>query len=526
MKRATLKSLAALAFLLAVGCAPDRTMLVVRVQSNLSVPDAMDTVRVVVTHAGKEIQNLPFPLTGGLHKLPLQVGLLSPSGGGTDVAITVTGVLARVPVVSEIAITSFIKGKSLVLDMYLAAECVNFDCKDPTKTCTVGQVCIAKNRSASTLPVFDAHPPKDAGADKPPGKDGAAGTGAAGTGATDASDATAAGGAGGGTTDAADAKVEVTPEAPAEVAPEVPACVPTTENCFNDRDDDCDGKSDCADPDCVPTAVCVPRPSGTVGTTVDGAAACPAGFTASTPLEGGLTAGNSCASGCRCGAGTTNCSANLYTHLDAASCADNFGGNKVYTMSTTDPDLCPIPDTNTTNVYGARLDPWFVQTSGCAPTGAPVKPTPVWGKATKFCAADRFNAGMANGCAAGSVCMPRAAAGRSCLMLDAVGTCPAGAAADTWYTGFSDGRTCALCTCTMAGASCDSLVVQMGSDYSCGVDYADIKGGKATCATQSFGVYVPGYQIVGTPTPPTCTPTSSVTGFLTPTGGRTVCCLP
>jgi hypothetical protein len=187
--------------------------------------------------------------------------------------------------------------------------------------------------------------------------------------------------------------------------------------------------------------------------------------------------------------------------------------------------MCPIPDTNTSNVFGARLTPWTVTTTGCAASGTPVKPPPIWGKSTKFCAAEKFNAGAGNGCAVGQVCMPRGAAGRSCVLLDAMGQCPAGAAADTLYTGLDDARTCTACSCAKQ-ATCDNLYVKFGSDYSCGVDYGHIKGGMATCATQMYGIYVPGYQLVGTPAPPTCTPTSTVTGTLTPTGARTVCCLP
>jgi hypothetical protein len=110
-------------------------------------------------------------------------------------------------------------------------------------------------------------------------------------------------------------------------------------------------------------------------------------------------------------------------------------------------------------------------------------------------------------------------------LLDTAAACPAGATADQLYTGFTDTRTCAACSCTRT-ASCDNLYVKFGSDYSCGVDYGHIKGGMATCATQQFGIYVPGYEIVGTPAPPTCAPTSAVAGALTPTGARTICCLP
>jgi hypothetical protein len=500
---------------LACACGPDRTMLVVRVQSNLAVPSALDTVRLLVRHSGKDIQNVPFPLTGNTRTLPLELGLLSPSGGGMDVGITVVGERGGKEVVSEKAITSFVKGKSLVIDMYLAAECVAYDCMDPNKTCTVGQVCIDIQRVASTLPEFVPHGKTDAGAGVDAKDGGGAGTtGAAGTGA---------GGAAGEPVDAAKPDAS---DGPVEVAPEVPACVPKTEDCFNGADDDCDGKPDCADTDCTPTAVCVPRPSGAVGTTVDGAGACPAGFGAGpTQLNGGLTAAATC-SGCACGTGTTSCKADLYTQLTQATCGNNTGGKLVYSISTEDPDPCPIPDTNTSNVYGARLTPWAVTTAGCPASGTPVKPAAVWGKSTKFCAAEKFNAAAGNGCGTGQVCMPRAAAGRSCVLLDAGGSCPAGAAADMLYTGFTDTRTCAACSCTKTGASCDNLYVKVGSDYSCGVDYGHLKGGMASCVGQQYGIYVPGYELVGTPVPPTCTPTSAVAGALTPTGARTICCMP
>jgi hypothetical protein len=535
----------------ALACAPERTMLVVRVQSNLDVPDALDTVRVVVKHAGKEIQNLPFPLVNGTHKLPLEVGLLSPSGGGTGVGITVTGVKGQTAVVSEDAVTSFIKGKSLVLEMYLAAECVAFDCNDPTKTCTRGQVCIDRTRPPETLPIFEAeaHPNMDAsttvdaksdraeggaagggaggggaGGDTDAGADaaGGAGTGGAGTGSGGAG-GSGAGGVGGADAggDASDARIEV--------APEVPACVPVTEDCFNGKDDDCDGKPDCADPDCMPTTICVPRPSGTVGVTVDPTVNCPVGFGGgATSLGSGPTAGSACTGCGGCGTGKTDCKANLYTQTTQAACAQNTGGKFVYQMSTLDSDACPIPDTNTTNVYGARLDPWAVSpTCSAGPTGTPVAPKPIFGKAVKFCSSEKMDAAATNGCMAGFVCMPKPATGKSCAMLDAVSQCPAGTNADTLYTGITDARTCSACSCSTAGATCDNIYVKMGSDYSCmNVDTGHIKGGLATCATQQFGVYVPGYEIVGTPTPPSCAPSSTASGTLSPTGGRTVCCLP
>ena len=96
------------------------------------------------------------------------------------------------------------------------------------------------------------------------------------------------------------------------------------------------------------------------------------------------------------------------------------------------------------------------------------------------------------------------------------------------YGGLQDNRACGACTCDVQGASCDPLVVQMGSDYGCGIDTADVKGGARVCTTTqpTSGVYVPGYHLVGAPTNGTCKPASALTGTIVPTGGRSLCCLP
>jgi hypothetical protein len=482
------------------GCGRPRTMLVVEVQSNLSVPDALDEVRVVVTHAGKQIQNLPFSLAGGTRRLPLRVGLLSPSGGGTEVSVTVTGLRARGTVVAEDAITSFIEGKSLLLEMFLASECAAYDCKDPNKTCTVGPVCIDKHRPAAALPVFQAH--ADGGLETI-GRDAAV-----------------------------EAIAEVRAEAPpadvgGEAAAEVPSCVPTgAEDCFNGRDDDCNGAADCADSACAPVAVCVPAPAGAVGTTVT-TTTCPAGFAAATSgvLNSGLSGGAGC-TGCACGAGTVaSCSATVSLYTDQTSCQAAVPQLQ-FKISTVDPDMCPIPYMQG-QVYGGALSAWAVSTGGCQPSGAPARTTPMWAASTHFCAAEKVGP---TGCAAGSVCMARPA-GKACVLLDgAAATCPAGTAPPTpaaLYTGFSDLRTCGACACTAAGQSCDGVSVHFGSDYSCGVDYGTLTASSKNCLPNNpNGIYVPGFYLKGAPTPPSCAPSSAVSGALTPTGPRTLCCLP
>ncbi|HVU52542.1 MAG TPA: hypothetical protein VHL80_17805 [Polyangia bacterium] len=525
----------------AAACAPERTMLVVRVESDIAVPDAMDRVRVVVVHAGKQLQSLPFSLAPGqpgAYTLPIEVGLVSPSGGGDGVEIDVSGSLGQQFVVGQDAITSFVRGRSLVLDMFLAADCVGFVCPDLEQTCTKGQRCVDKARVASTLPPFDPHDAAPEGARRGDGGlgSGAAGSADAGGGGAGGLGGGGAGGAAGGSAGRAsgpDASVDAR-----DAAPELkPGCTPAPEDCFNGLDDDCDGLNDCADPDCAPTAVCVPRPSGTVGTVVGAADLCPKGFApndnGATPYGLTIGSGGTTCSGCQCAqtVSTTSCSAALTTYTSTADCQAATNGKDVLTVSSTTADPCPVPDTSTTNVFGAALSAWTVTSASCGPTGTPVRPTASFATSTGFCqAATVLQANPNTGCVAGSVCMRRPPAGNpSCVLLVDASACPAGTKTSAVvYAGLQDDRACGACTCDVQGASCDALVVQMGSDYGCGLDTADLKGGARVCTTAqpTSGVYAPGYHLSGVPTNGACKPTSALTGSVTATGGRSLCCLP
>jgi hypothetical protein len=440
----------------------------------------MDSVRVVVAHAGKTLQSLPFTLRDGPSSLPIDVGLLSSSGGGADVEVDVSGFLGSTFVVSQDAVTSFVRGESLLLEMFLAADCVAFQCPDPNQTCTKGQVCISKTRIPSALPAFEAHPPDAAPSEAGDARDDAPADGAGGT----------AGGAAGGTgtagASAPDASVEAPADAPRDRAAEstlevAPDCVPVPENCFNGIDDDCDGLSDCADPDCVPIAACVPRPSGNVGTIVGATDACPKGFAAlndnATPFGLTIDPGGVACNGCQCAQVTskTSCAATITTYTSTADCQAATNGKNVLTISTTSTDPCPVPDTGATNVFGAALSAWTVTSADCGPTGTPIRPMASFAASTGFCpAATLAPPTLDSGCAAGSVCMRRPPAGDAmCVLLADASACPAGTkGGGVLYAGLTDARTCAPCSCSVAGASCDKLDVQMGSAGGCSLETA------------------------------------------------------
>jgi hypothetical protein len=310
-----------------------------------------------------------------------------------------------------------------------------------------------------------------------------------------------------------------------------PGCVIQTEDCYDGVDNDCDGLSDCADPDCMPVVACVPRPSGNVGTTIPTGQQCPKGFAFTNqgmPFGASLDGGGAC-TGCQCGtSAVTACKATLTTFVSTTDCQADANGKSVATISWGDPTACLVPDNSVANVFGAALTPWSVASSACAASGTPVRPTASFTTQTSFCPATNLAAMGNNGCPAGSACMRKPPASAMCVLLADASACPAGTkSGGVLYAGLQDNRSCGPCACDLQGASCDGLVLQMGSDYACTAHTADIKGGAHTCTTsQPTGVYVPGYHLTGSPTNGTCKPASALSGAVTPTGGRSLCCLP
>jgi len=143
-----------IAVLLAVGgCQGNqRTELVVEVGSNLAVPGELDKVEVAVTANGKK-QFLPCSLIGDC-KLPWDVGVVEPTAGAGNIEIVAKGYRSNSPVVDETAVLSFVEGKSMLLKLYLAAECRVDPCENTAQTCTRGGACVEKVRKPTDLTPF------------------------------------------------------------------------------------------------------------------------------------------------------------------------------------------------------------------------------------------------------------------------------------------------------------------------------------------------------------------------------------
>ena len=228
-------------------------------------------------------------------------------------------------------------------------------------------------------------------------------------------------------------------------------CVPTTENCFNGIDDDCDGLVDCADPDCTggasPPATCVPDPgSFTAGVTVASAIACPGTWPSPGPINAGINStcdGTGC-SGCSLisdWAQTDDCYVVVYD-WGATMCLGG-SGTEVRTSG-----VCRTFDTPAAaGNYHSVIDPYYEGfCSGVG--GTATKVTPTWTTSEQFCSGGL----VGGGCTPGSICVP--AGPNHCVMKSGSQlTCPANYVlrATRYYTGFDDsGRTCA-CACNRSG---------------------------------------------------------------------------
>ena len=122
-----------LAVLLVVGACQgnQRTELVVEVDSNLAVPSQMDSVQVAVKG---NTQPKSCSLINDC-KLPWDVGIVEATAGVGTIEIVATGYLGTTPIVNQTAEVSFVEGKSMLLKLFLARECIGNTCDQNGQTC-------------------------------------------------------------------------------------------------------------------------------------------------------------------------------------------------------------------------------------------------------------------------------------------------------------------------------------------------------------------------------------------------------
>jgi hypothetical protein len=299
-------------------------------------------------------------------------------------------------------------------------------------------------------------------------------------------------------------------------------CMPTTEECFNNADDDCDGLIDCADPDCTnggsPIATCVPDPASfAVGIFLPGSVGCPTSYPSPSPLGSNFSAA-SCATGTCSGPSTpsaSRCGAGLFS----AAAADCGAYSTVVNVSTTTScvPFTPVPG----GTYHFQSGP-FWQHGGCAPTGGTAQKTPAaFAAHDTFCARPSFG----SGCELGKVCVP-AASTHCVLKAGAQLACPGNYILRTtrYFTNLDDPVTCACNSTLTANGDCTGVLVHYYTSTSCGP--AGFPLPNPNCDNADISA-LNGAQTVGTPPSlGACTTGANAVGTSAPLDEQTVCCLP
>ena len=134
-------------------------------------------------------------------------------------------------------------------------------------------------------------------------------------------------------------------------------------------------------------------------------------------------------------------------------------------------------------------------------------------------------------CGANQVCVPRLPSPQQplCALLDGRQSCPAGlvrSGGDLFAT-VQDDRKCGPCTCTdPMGGDCAKVKVQLGNAGKCDgpTALALTPGAPRACVTADRALVAPGMQVIGTPTPGSCTARSALTGTALLTDPKTLCC--
>jgi hypothetical protein len=303
-------------------------------------------------------------------------------------------------------------------------------------------------------------------------------------------------------------------------------CVPTTENCFNGVDDDCDGLADCADPDCsggvAPQAVCVPDPgSFTAGVTVSGGTACPGAWPSPSPIYAGLNAtcdGSNCI-GCNLisdWAQTDDCYVVLYD-WGGTMCLSGTG-NEIRTSG-----VCKSISTITSGDYHSIVGPNYE--GFCSGAGGTATKITSWSTNEKFCSGGLVGAG----CNAGSICVP-AGPNHCVIKTGSQVTCPTNYTLNTtrFYTGVDDSARSCNCSCKLSGtggcSGTPTVQLYTGSDCSTKATALNNLGCDSTQDLSSFnqalatGVTVTSHA--------SCSTSTSQTGSAAPQNEQTVCCTP
>jgi hypothetical protein len=296
---------------------------------------------------------------------------------------------------------------------------------------------------------------------------------------------------------------------------------PTAETCFDDLDNDCDGLVDCADPDCTPTAECVPNASGSfnLGTIVPQNTSCPSGFNGFKPdLYNQVDPGTDC-SGCSC-TPTMSCSMTVGDYGSNA-CPN---GQLQKTVSAT--KFCNDNGGNGIGFSSGKISMAPPVTNAqCLGAGNPQLPALGWAGQVTFC-----TTASVGGCGPNQRCVPRLQNGKHCAFAFGTMSCPSGYQAEgsgPWYGSFTDQRSCSVCSCSSQpqGADCSMVKAAFSTQLGCMGNLKTEAGNSSDC---SAGGPFQSVVLANPPPMPTCSnsgASSKVMGSVNVQGwDRTLCC--
>ena len=207
-----------------------RTEIMLVVDSDLSVPEELDEIEMVVEGPDGKRKDALAVLEES--PLPRSLGLVHTRGALEPLNVQVNGLLAGEVVVSRRASLAFVAGKTLVLPLHLTRSCVDMECGD--QTCAEGS-CVEVELDARELDPWTGEEPRLEETDDPPPEDAGV--------ELDAGDEEVDAGE-----PSRDAGRDATADARADGGRDAGAgdggeCVTSVETC-NQRDDDCDGEVD------------------------------------------------------------------------------------------------------------------------------------------------------------------------------------------------------------------------------------------------------------------------------------------
>lgn len=295
------------------------------------------------------------------------------------------------------------------------------------------------------------------------------------------------------------------------------------EDCTNGKDDDGDGLTDCADPDCGAAGyACVAAPpDGWTGPVAlheapfaDSVPPCPDRYP-DVEYQGdtGPDAAAATCDECACAAAEISCSVDLelFTNWKCK------GGGTMSAPVTS--GSCVGLDASATSLH---LGKPTMTTQACAPSGGKaIIPALVRSTRGIVCGATR----RSGGCEAGNICAPLPAAPfheAHCISKKGATSCPSSYPDQHRLETVSDDRGCSPCACSAPASAPCAATTTLFDDAACGVQIASLPNDD-TCVTSMPASAMVAISGGGTAT---CTPKGGTpSGAVTPTTQETICCM-